>query len=91
MPYHNPNHFTLGQLRKGAWPPPVYVATLENGSTKRMAFWSQAGKPWDFERGRKLCQWVGKQAVVPGHVLWDGQVIPDTGEAPQKKRTPSGK
>lgn len=38
----------------GYYPAPVYVATFEDGAIGRMSFWSQAGKPIDFERGKRL-------------------------------------
>src|SRR3569623_1296150 len=37
---------------KGIWPPPVYCAELETGEIARLSFWSQRGKPLDFDRGR---------------------------------------
>ena len=39
---------------KGAWPPPVYVATFANGETGRAMFASPRGKPLDFEAGRRM-------------------------------------
>ena len=51
-----------GKYRGSSWvskhtlcPYPVYVAELADGTTRRMSFWQEAGKPWDFDRGRKLC------------------------------------
>jgi hypothetical protein len=37
---------------KGIWPPPVYCAELDTGEIARLSFWSQRGKPLDFDRGR---------------------------------------
>lgn len=39
---------------KGMLPGPVYEATLKDGSTARMTFYSESGKPVDFGRGRRL-------------------------------------
>lgn len=40
---------------KSVWPPPVYVATFSDGTVCRMSIWTRQGKPFDFERGRKVC------------------------------------
>jgi hypothetical protein len=37
----------------GIWPAPVYVGTFADGEVVRMSFWSQQGKPIDFDRGRR--------------------------------------
>lgn len=42
-------------LTFGTWPPPVYVATCDDGSAVRMSFWSDSRAPLDFERGRRGC------------------------------------
>lgn len=48
--------------KQSIYPPPVYVATFADGTTCRMSFWSQAGKPFNFERGRRLCaQAIGNE------------------------------
>lgn len=39
---------------KGLMPGPVYEATLKDGTTVRMSFYSESGKPIDFSRGRRL-------------------------------------
>lgn len=47
---------TTAQMRRGAWPCPVYVATLATGETVRLSFFTEAGKPVDVARGRRVCQ-----------------------------------
>lgn len=46
--------------KQSLYPFPVYVATLADGSIKRMSFWTLQGKPMDFARGRRLCAWTGR-------------------------------
>lgn len=43
---------------KSIWPAPVYVARLSDGETVRMSFHSRAGKPLDFDRGRRIVSGV---------------------------------
>ena len=38
---------------KGIWPPPVYVAEFDDGTVGRVSFHTPAGKPFDFEAGRR--------------------------------------
>lgn len=40
---------------KSIWPAPVYVARFRGGEVCRMSFYSLAGKPLDFDRGRRIC------------------------------------
>ena len=40
--------------KKGTWPAPVYEAHFTDGTVSRMSFWTQAGKPFDLDRGRGL-------------------------------------
>lgn len=57
--------------RNAVWPPPIYVATLANGATVRMSFYSRRGKPLDFERGRRVCSNLASQRAsraIAGHV-----------------------
>lgn len=52
-PKPKPTSNKLSAFRgKGIWPPPVYCAELETGEIARLSFWSQRGKPLDFDRGR---------------------------------------
>ena len=68
---------TLAHLRKAVYPYPVYEAHFSDGSVQRMSFFSLRGKPWDFERGRKLCVSARRMfrnepaEVVAGYVEWD--------------------
>ncbi len=41
--------FTRG---KSIWPAPVYEGRFADGTVQRMSFYSLAGKPIDFDRGR---------------------------------------
>lgn len=44
------------------WPCPVYVAKFADGTDIRMSFSSPRGKPYDFDRGRRLvCQVIGNE------------------------------
>ncbi len=57
--------------RNGIYPAPVYVATFPDGKTVRMSFWSRAGKPLDYDRGRRLCEhWHDTIAGEPGLPSW---------------------
>lgn len=49
---------------KSMWPYPVYVATFADGTTQRMSFASPAGKPIDFDRGRRLLAWACAQPHI---------------------------
>jgi hypothetical protein len=71
--------------KSSLYPFPVYVATLANGETARLSFFSPQGKPFDFARGRaavKAC-WSRPEGapcigtyppavVIDGHVEWNG-------------------
>ena len=62
---------------KCVFPAPVYVAKFADNQVVRMSFWSPAGEPLDFERGRRLCKsWhrtvTGADHNMTGHVEWDG-------------------
>ena len=65
---------------RGVYPAPTYVATFADGQTIRMSFWNRIGKPWDVERGRRLCKsWhrtmTGQDLdIIAGHVEHDGQI-----------------
>lgn len=52
---------SLAKLRRGVYPQPVYEAHFSDGTTQRMSFFSEKGKPIDTERGRRLinslCRW----------------------------------
>lgn len=50
---------------KGMWPAPVYVATFADGTVGRHSFYSQAGKPLDFERGRNGACWLWRKGTHP--------------------------
>ena len=76
---------------KGIYPPPVYVATFADGRTVRMTFWNKVGKPWDAERGRRLCKgWhrtmTGtERMIVAGHVEHDGRIQDTTTKSARKR------
>lgn len=58
---------------KGLMPGPVYEATLEDGTTARMSFYSESGKPIDFNRGRRLvAQCYGRPRDELGYVTSAG-------------------
>ena len=67
--------------RKALYPWPVYQAEFADGTIGRMTVWQQAGKPWDFERGRKLCgPYYGNKDHVYGNIfeesfqkIWDSK------------------
>ena len=40
---------------KGRHPAPVAVVTFSDGQTVRMSFWSQRGKPLDWDRAIRVC------------------------------------
>ena len=63
---------TLAEVRKGLWPGPVYEAHFTDGTTGRMSFWSKAGKPFDFDRGRRvLAMCNADKTIVAGYVERD--------------------
>ncbi len=39
--------------KRGSYPAPVYVGEFDDGTVARISFWSEAGKPFDFESGRR--------------------------------------
>lgn len=45
---------------RGMYPAPVYEAHFADGSVRRMSFFQIPGKPWDFERGARLCAACGR-------------------------------
>ena len=71
MAKHKTVAFTLGEVRKGMWPGPVYEGRFADGSIGRMSFWSKGGKPLDFDRGRHV---VTKCHLWCDKVLVDGWV-----------------
>ena len=46
---------TSGGKPKGRYPGPVAVVTFANGQEIRMSFWSQRGKPLDWDRAIRVC------------------------------------
>ncbi len=46
---------TIGGKFKGRYPAPVAVVTFADGQTVRMSFWSQRGKPLDWDRAIRVC------------------------------------
>ena len=60
------------------YPFPVYVAELADGTMRRMTFWQETGKPWNFERGRKLCGDITYWAR--GYIEHNGQRFADNGQ-----------
>lgn len=63
--------------KRSYWPAPVYCATFADGTTGRMSFWSEEGKPFDFARGRRLLAWAYGKPVLAGAVEYDGRLYPD--------------
>lgn len=60
----------------GMWPPPVYVAEFDDGTVGRASFWSPAGKPFDFESGRRaLAQLFARPEDESGLADKDGNPI----------------
>lgn len=49
---------------KALYPIPVYEAHFADGTVRRMSFYQEAGKPWDFERGAQVCASVGRGIAV---------------------------
>jgi hypothetical protein len=77
--------FTLQSLRRGVYPWPVYQATLPDGTTRRMSFWSDGRKPLDFDRGRRLIAMTGDRVAPTDGVvcLPDGTMRRDPHFAPE--------
>lgn len=80
-----------GKRRGSSWmaghtlyPYPVYVAELADGTTRRMSFWQESGKSWNFERGRKLCGDFTYWAR--GYIEHDGRRFMDNGQTEPAKR-----
>lgn len=46
---------TSGGKFKGRYPAPVAVVTFADGQVIRMSFWSQRGKPLDWNRAVRVC------------------------------------
>ena len=46
---------TNGGKCKGRYPAPVAVVTFADGQVIRMSFWSQRGKPLDWDRAIRVC------------------------------------
>ncbi len=57
--------------KKGLWPAPVYEAHFADNTVGRMSFWTQAGKPINFEAGRKMLEKVYGKIVKTGYVEQD--------------------
>ena len=75
------------QLSKCVYPYPVYEAHFQDGSSRRMSFWTKDGQALDFGRGRKLCQ--NGVEMTHGLVIHGDGEIPDphfTGEVPQAEK-----
>lgn len=54
--------------RKALYPWPVYQAEFHDGTVGRMTFYQEAGKPWDFARGRRLCEHYFGKPICAGVV-----------------------
>ena len=63
--------FTLAEVRKGMMPGPIYEAHFADGSIGRMSFWSKVGKPFDFERGRRVLSMCYEKPIIAGYVERD--------------------
>lgn len=67
----------LNITKKALWPNPVYEAHFSDGTVQRMSFYQTRGKPWDYGRGRRLCQSAhdlrhqNGACIVAGYVEWD--------------------
>ena len=46
---------TIGSGCKGRYPAPVAVVQFADGQVIRMSFWSQRGKPLDWDRAIRVC------------------------------------
>ena len=75
-------------------PAPVYEAHFADGSVGRMSFWSKYGQPFDFTRGRQLCESAWGKRTIAGFVEHDTPAspfvrLPDPMQetAPKLKRT----
>ena len=58
-------------------PYPVYVATMPDGRTVRMSFFTDAAKPINFARGYNVCLVVGRAKPTAGWVEYQGRRIED--------------
>lgn len=61
-------------LNKGMYPAPVVVGQYDNGQLVRLSFWSQVGKPIDFERAESILTAIGvygtaQSDLVSWHVI----------------------
>ncbi len=52
---------SITQTKKGVYPDPSYEAHFANGRVVRMSFWTKEKKPWDIDRGRRLCARIAER------------------------------
>ena len=58
---------TSGGKFKGRHPAPVAVVTFADGQTVRMSFWSERGKPLDWNRAIRVCTSGYRLLNKPAH------------------------
>ena len=63
--------FTMAQARKALYPYPTYQASFSDGTVARMSFWTRAGKPFDFDAGRRACEAHMGAPAIDGYVEHD--------------------
>ena len=67
-------------LKKGMSPGPVYEAHFGDGSIIRMSYWQLDGKPWDFARGKCICQFAWQAREMTYRLMFDHEG--ETGYSP---------
>lgn len=77
--------FTKG---RSIWPAPVYEGRFADGTVQRMSFYSLAGKPLDFDRGRRGACLRGLQPAASDIVCGHVEIGDDTFADPYFDKTP---
>lgn len=70
MRRHNTTRMLPRQLAvKGMWPAPVYEGHFSDNTVLRMSFWTEARKPYDLARARRLFAPGVPLRICTGHWL----------------------
>lgn len=62
---------SMAKIRKCVYPSPVYEAHFADNTYGRLSVWQPLGKPWDFERARRVLAAIYRKPVVDGYLEHD--------------------